>query len=101
MKLFTREMLEQRLSMGFFVEELAVPTLKGMEDALAKLCPDLDETRVQPCIISIIAQLVQIIHVKNMFEGEDNIQLPAFDIPEAIEHIVAFSAAGIRGLETK
>ena len=99
MQLFTREMSEQRLPKGMFMEELAGPTLGSMGKALGTLCPKLDETSRQSCIISIIAQLVQIIHIKGMFEGGENLQLAIMDIPKAIEHIVKFSAAGIRTCE--
>jgi len=99
MQLFAREMCEQRLPKGMFVEELAGPTLDTMGKALRTLCPKLAQTSMQQCIISVIAQLVQVIHIKGVFEGHEGILLTAFDIPKAIEHIVKFSAAGIRDCE--
>jgi hypothetical protein len=50
-----------------------------------------------PVVFSILGQLVHLIHVKTMFEhGGDDLNLPVFDYHELIEHIVKFSAAGIR-----
>ncbi len=95
MKLFAREIFEQRLPKAMFVNELVGPTLDALGSALKKLCPYLDEQAAQHCIISLISQLVHIIHAKGILGGHDGLDLPALDIPQAVEHIVKFSAAGI------
>jgi len=80
-----------------FVDEVMMPTITAMNSALAKTCPDLDESYIMPVVFSIVGQLVHLIHVKTMFEhGGNDLNLQPFDYHELIDHIVKFSAAGIR-----
>lgn len=101
MQLFAREMFERRLPKGMFVKELAGPTLAVLRGALQTICPYLDETATQQSIMSVVAQLIHVIRLKGMLEGGEEIKLIAFDIDRTIEHIVMFSAAGIRAYGQK
>ena len=49
-------------------------------------------------IFSVTGQLVHIMQVKVLFEGVQHHSIGAIDIDDAIDHIVRFSAAGIRDL---
>jgi AcrR family transcriptional regulator len=101
-KLMAREYIDSRLPTNMFVEEVMMPTITAMNSALAKTCPDLDESKILPVVFSIVGQLVHLVHVKTMFEhGGDDLNLPAFDYHELIDHIVEFSAAGIRAYSGK
>ncbi len=96
MKLMAREMIDQRLPGNMFVEEIVTPTMTAMQQALMKVCPGLDESKVPLVVSSIAGQLVHVIHIKAMFEQLDSAEMPKFDLTEAVDHIVKFSAAGIR-----
>ena len=96
-KLMAREYIDSHLPTNMFVNEVIKPTMTAMNKAIMKTCPDLDESKVLLVIFSVIGQLVHVVHVKTMFEhGGDDLSLPIFDSKEAIDHIVKFSAAGIR-----
>ena len=96
-KLMAREYIDSHLPTNMFINEVIKPTMTAMHKAIIKTCPDLDESKVLLVIFSVIGQLVHVVHVKTMFEqGGDDLDLPIFDSNEAIDHIVKFSAAGIR-----
>jgi AcrR family transcriptional regulator len=96
-KLMAREYIDSHLPTNMFVDEVMMPTINTMSIALAKTCPDLDESYILPVVFSIVGQLVHLVHVKTMFEhGGDDLNLQAFNYRELIDHIVKFSAAGIR-----
>lgn len=95
-KLMAREMLDRHLPPNMFVEEMITPTLTAMREALVKACPGLEEPKVLLIVFSIVGQLVHAVHVKAMFEQTGNAEIPTFDLTEAVDHIVKFSAAGIR-----
>lgn len=96
-KLMAREYIDSHLPTNMFIDEFIMPTITAMHEALMKTCPYLDESKILMVIFSLLGQLVHLVHVKTMFEhGGDGLNLPAFDSNEVIEHIVRFSAAGIR-----
>ena len=96
-KLMAREYIDSHLPTNMFVNEVMMPTITAMRSALMKTCPDLDESKIMPVVFSLVGQLVHLVHVKTMFEhGGDDLSLPVFDSNEVIDHIVKFSAAGIR-----
>ena len=101
-KLMAREYIDSHLPTNMFVNEVMTPTISAMHSALMKTCPDLDESKIMPVVFSVIGQLVHLVHVKTMFEqGGDKLNLPVFDSNEIIDHIVRFSAAGIRAYSGK
>lgn len=96
-RLMAREYIDSHLPTNMFVNEVMTPTINAMRSALMKTCPDLDESKILKVIFSLVGQLVHLVHVKTMFEhGGDDLGLPTFDSDEVMEHIVEFSAAGIR-----
>jgi AcrR family transcriptional regulator len=99
MQLFFRELAEQRLPKNIFLDEMAVPVMTTMEDALAVLCPNLNKHDVQMSVLSITGQLVHIMQVMVLFEGAQGHLIASIDIDDAIDHIVKFSAGGIRACE--
>ena len=96
MRLFFREMAEQRLPKNMFLDELAAPTLTAMEEAVAGICPKVNKNDIQMSILSLTGQLVHIMQVKVLFEGAQGHSIASINIDESINHIVKFSAAGIR-----
>ena len=101
-KLMAREYIDSHLPTDMFVNEVMTPTITAMHVALVKTCPDLDESKIMPVVFSVIGQLVHLVHVKTLFEqGGDDLNLPVFDSNVIIDHIVKFSAAGIRAYTVK
>jgi AcrR family transcriptional regulator len=101
-KLMAREYIDSHLPTNMFVNEVIKPTITAMNKALMKTCPDLDESKILPVVFSVIGQLVHLVHTKTMIEqGGDDLDMPIFDSDEAINHIVKFSAAGIRAYTDK
>ncbi|MHC4529600.1 MAG: CerR family C-terminal domain-containing protein, partial [Planctomycetota bacterium] len=96
MKLWAREMLDQHLPTNMFVEELVTPTMTAMGQALVDVCPGLDKSKIPLVIYSLAGQLAHSVHVKAMFDRTDKPEVPKLDLAELVEHIVKFSAAGIR-----
>jgi len=96
MQLFFREMAEQRLPRNMFLDELAAPTLTAMEEAVSVICPNLNKNDIIMSVLSLTGQLVHIMQVKVLFEGAQGHSITSISIDESIDHIVKFSAAGIR-----
>jgi hypothetical protein len=89
-----REMIDRHLPM--FVEEMVVPVMAALQQALVKICPGLDESKARLAILSVVGQLIHTVGAKAMFEWTDNPDIPKFELAEVVNHIVKFSAAGIR-----
>jgi len=95
-KLMDHEMVEPHLPKNMFLEEMIIPTFNAMQNALVKIYPVLDKSKVPLLLFSIIGQLVHLIRVQTLFDQSCPLQLPGFDLSEAVNHIVKFSVAGIR-----
>ena len=96
MRLMTREMIDNHLPSDLFVKEVVIPTMSAMQTGLVKACPGLDESKVPLIVHSVIGQLVHAVHSERMLEQAKDADIPKFDLAEVIDHIVRFSAAGIR-----
>ncbi|MBW8036068.1 MAG: TetR/AcrR family transcriptional regulator [Planctomycetes bacterium] len=97
LKLMTREMLYPHMSAGLLVEELIMPVFKLLVEAICKICPGLSTENAVWSVHSLIAQLIHTIHIQTMM-GDSLKGLPQFDVSEAVDHIVSFTAAGVRSL---
>lgn len=96
-QLMARECMERRLPVNMFTDEVIRPTLTVMRTALMQTCPGLDESTIPLITFSLVGQLVHVVHVRAIFEqGDGDLDLPVFDLNEAIDHIVKFTGAGIR-----
>jgi len=98
-RLMAREIIDPHLPRGMFLTEMAKPTMTALEEALLKTCPHLDKSKIPVLIISLIGQLMHIMHVKTMFDQAQTADWPKLDLRQAINDIVTFSAAGIRAFE--
>lgn len=96
LRLMIRESHEQHLPPAMFIDEVISPTLAAMQTALLKACPNLDDSKTVPIIFSLVGQLLHVVHVKVIFERAQKPEWPDFDVAQLVEHIVAFTAAGIR-----
>ena len=95
-KLMGREMLDRHLPGNLYLEELIVPTMESFTEALYRICPKVDRSRAPLLIISFVGQLVHAMHFRAMMEGVQKEGILDFEGPEVLDHIVKFSAAGIR-----
>ena len=96
-RLMAREYIDRHLPANIFVEDVIMPTMGAMSEALAKTCPGIDESKIALVIFSIVGQLVHLVHVKTMLEHGNGIPGEIiFEPGKVIEHIVKFSAAGIQ-----
>jgi AcrR family transcriptional regulator len=96
MNLMAREMIDQRLPVNMFVDEVIKPTMGAIREALLRACPGLEESRIPLLIVLLEGQLMHVAHVKSMFDKTELAEMSAFDLSEAVDNIVKFSAAGIR-----
>jgi AcrR family transcriptional regulator len=95
-RLMAREMVDKHLPQNVFAEEMIVPVMTALQQALMRICPGLDEVKTRLAILSIVGQLVHTICAETMLEQSDNPEMTKFDLAEVVLHIVKFSAAGIR-----
>ncbi|MHC4124972.1 MAG: TetR/AcrR family transcriptional regulator [Planctomycetota bacterium] len=94
-KLMMHEMLDPHLPANMFLDETVIPVVESLRDALKKVCPHLTDDSAVYCIRSIIAQLLHAIQLQELFKPPDATYL-GIDLKKSVEHIIAFSAAGIR-----
>ncbi len=95
-RLMAREMIDRHLPEGMFVKEMILPVMTALQKALLQICPWLEEGKARLAILSIVGQLMHVVAAKTMFEQSGEPEAPRVDLSEVVEHIVAFSAAGIR-----
>jgi AcrR family transcriptional regulator len=96
MKLMMRERNEPHLPKQIFINEVIQPVKNIMKDALIQICPGMHDTETFLCIHSIVGQLTHVLQAHDLFAGMDKTTTPILDLPKTLEHIVKFSAAGIR-----
>lgn len=96
--LMTREMIDPHLPRDMYLTEMVSPVLDALSEALLKICPWLGRGKVSMVIFSIVGQLLMhTVCVKEMFEGSNHPDLSKIDIDSIVNHVVEFSASGIRG----
>ena len=101
MQLMWREMVEPRLPKRMFLEEVITPVTNTLTDAMKKVCPKLDDNEIHLLIDSIVAQLIHVVMMQKFLSGQQPDDVSILEMPEYIDHIVEFSAAGIRHFSEK
>ena len=94
-KLVLREMTDPHLPPDMFFEEMVVPVLSTFLNALLEVCPTLNRNQAVHSIRSVIGQLVHIVAFQEILDRAQVAEMPKIEMAEVIEHVVAFSAAGI------
>jgi len=97
LQLITRELTDPHLPRAMFQSELALPVRHMMRDALRRSVPRIGERDADACVQSLIAQLAHVLTMWRMSGGHD--APPPGWFEEITEHIVRFSAAGIRSYD--
>jgi len=96
--LMAREMIDPHLPRDMYLTEMVSPVLNALSEALLKICPWLDRGKISMVIFSIVGQLLMhTVCVREMFEESDHPELSKFDVESIVNHVVEFSASGIRG----
>ncbi len=94
--LMARETIDPHLPVDMFLTDMVVPVMTALREALLKICPWLNEANADMAILSIVGQLMQTVCFKELFEKSTHAELLKPDIESMVDHIVKFSAAGIR-----
>jgi AcrR family transcriptional regulator len=97
-RLMIQEMTYPRLPKAMFIREIIEPTIKALGNALSRIIPDLEPKQVMLATMSLAGQLLHIIRIKEMFDIEELTSHQILNFDEIIEHIVDFTAAGIRSM---
>lgn len=100
-KLMLREMLDPQLPSDLFFTEVIRPVTQRLLEALIKICPDIDEMKACFCIHSMVAQLLHTLHTTKMLSRMENLPCEAPTFDDFVDHIVRFTAIGIRGIAGK
>jgi TetR/AcrR family transcriptional regulator, regulator of cefoperazone and chloramphenicol sensitivity len=98
-ELMAREMLDPQLPRELFLAELVGPVQAALVDALVVASPGLGREDARLCVLSLVGQLVHVAHRSRMGEvaGGEAGAVGAAGHERMIEHIVRFTAAGVRG----
>lgn len=96
LELISREMLDPQLPRELFLAEVVAPIQEVLVEAIVAATPGLGPGPARLCVISIVGQLLQVAH--RLRRGELaagwGAELPP--LPEMVDQIVRFSAAGVR-----
>lgn len=95
-QLVTREMLNPHLPREIMINEFVKPVLGAFKEALFRLYPELDDVAAELCIHSTVGQLLHVVRARSFYGPGAEGSPPVLDVPRVIDHIVRFSAAGIR-----
>jgi AcrR family transcriptional regulator len=95
-KLMYREMVDRHLPQDVFLEEMIIPVMTALQQALIKVCPGLSERNARLAILSLVGQLIHTVITETMLEQGDKPEIQKYELADVVEHIVRFSAAGIR-----
>jgi hypothetical protein len=94
------EILDPRLPSGVFREEFADPLMDMAVEGLRRLEPGLDDTTARMCVMSVVGQILHAFKARRVFLRDGDPSSMPTDIETHIDHIVRFSAAGIRALRS-
>ena len=95
-RLMAREMVDRHLPQNTFLEEMIIPVMTALQQALMRICPGLHEASARLAILSLVGQLVHTVCAVTMLEQSHKPDIPRFELAKVVKHIVKFSAAGIR-----
>jgi AcrR family transcriptional regulator len=96
MALFDHEMHQPRVPTGVFLRDLVGPMLRITEESLRRVGIEIDRATTGLCMMSLVGQLIHGVKVhQRMLEDPESAGFPV-DLTSLLNHIVTFSAAGIR-----
>jgi AcrR family transcriptional regulator len=98
MAFFAREMMDPHLPQDMIVKEFIQPFLTVATAALERLGPPMPSRTRAQCIMSLVGQLLQILHARRLAASSKNHVLGSYSLEDYIQHIVRFTVGGIREL---
>jgi len=96
MQLFSRELLEPHLRPNTLQKEMVAPVEAALIKAIRAVGVRMDDDAARRCVQSIVAQLVHTVRTRDMAEPAGGRGRDARAFSEIVDHIVRYSAAGIR-----
>lgn len=96
LSIFANEMTNAHLPPGMFFDELIRPLIKVTNEGLDRAGPPLEPQTALMCIMSIVGQLLHTLKALPYFSNPEAPPMVSTDLSAHIQHIVRFSAAGIR-----
>jgi AcrR family transcriptional regulator len=100
-ELISREMLDPQLPHELFLAEVVGPVQEVLVEAIIAVTPGLEAAQAHLCVISIVGQLLQIAHRLRRRELSPGWGAELPPLPEMVDQIVRFSAAGVRACARK
>jgi len=94
--LMAREMIDPHLPREILVAEMVNPVMSAMSKALMEICPWLNPTNANVVILLMVGQLIHAVCARELFEQSGQAERFQLKLEDIVEHIVKFSAAGIR-----
>ena len=95
LELITRELLEPQMPVDFMLSEMILPLQETLAHAIETTDPGVPSETIRLCIQSFVAQLIHFVRIRRLAQVGENVQPFAFSLPELIDHMVRFTAAGI------
>jgi AcrR family transcriptional regulator len=95
MELITRELLDPQMPLDFLLSEMILPLQETLAQAIETIDPGVQPKTIRLCIQSFVAQLIHFVRIRRLAQVGENVQPFAFSLPELIDHMVRFTAAGI------
>ncbi len=93
--LYNFELLKRRLPKGMFFREMILPVQEAMSEAFDRVCPKLSKDQRVVCMNSVVGQILHTLEARRMY-ADAGLPCPMDDTAAIVEHMVKFSAAGIR-----
>lgn len=99
MQLMMRENLDPHLPPATFAHQVVNPISTALQNALTRVEPNIPPQVIRLCILSLIGQLFQVAHI-HLHSRDEQPDILLDNTPSAIvDHIVRFTAAGIRAYQ--
>jgi len=95
MRLYSREMAQPLLPEDMFHREMFEPISQAMAEALERLHPSITFQRTIMTLLSMVGQLVHLVQMRRCLRQAGSPIVDQIDLRDAVDHIIAFSTAGI------
>jgi AcrR family transcriptional regulator len=96
MQLFSRELIDPHLPANTLFREIVEPVQGALIDAIRSIGVEVGGRAARRCVHSLIAQLVHVIRMGGMQGAASAATRSDVALPDVVDHIVRFSAAGFR-----
>jgi TetR/AcrR family transcriptional regulator, regulator of cefoperazone and chloramphenicol sensitivity len=99
-ELMAREMVDGQLPPEMFATQFVEPVHRVLIEAITATTPEVEPREAAQCVVSIVGQLVHVARVTRKAGNPGDRRSAAPSMAEEVDHIVRFSAAGVRGCST-